>query len=106
MCARPGCQGPAAAWLTYAYGDSQVWLDDHSDGGGDRWPLCASHAERLKVPRGWSQVDRRTGPGDGRSFAAAQAQAQAQAKEKAQLKGNAPEQDGPIIRRPPRALAS
>jgi hypothetical protein len=61
VCARPGCQGAAAAWLTYAYGTSQVWLDDHSDDSGDRWALCAPHAERLKVPKGWSQVDRRTG---------------------------------------------
>jgi hypothetical protein len=65
VCARPGCQGPAAAWLTYAYGTRQVWLDDpgHRPGqvDGDRWALCAGHAARLKVPQGWSQVDRRTG---------------------------------------------
>jgi hypothetical protein len=63
VCARPGCQAPAAAWLTYAYQTRQVWLDDASDGGGDRWPMCAGHAARLKVPQGWSQVDRRTGEG-------------------------------------------
>lgn len=59
MCARPGCQGPAAAWLTYAYQSRQVWLDDRIDEAGDRWALCAAHAARLKVPQGWSQVDRR-----------------------------------------------
>jgi len=71
VCARPGCQGPAAAWLTYAYGSSQVWLDDDQEQDGDRWALCAAHAERLKVPKGWSQVDRRTGRPDGRVRSAA-----------------------------------
>ncbi|HLI25268.1 MAG TPA: DUF3499 family protein [Acidimicrobiales bacterium] len=65
VCARPGCQAPAAAWLTYAYTTRQVWLDDpgslSAPAAGDRWALCAPHASRLTVPAGWSQVDRRTG---------------------------------------------
>ncbi|HET9071135.1 MAG TPA: DUF3499 family protein [Acidimicrobiales bacterium] len=62
-CARPGCQGSAVAWLTYDYGAQQVWLDDRPGPAGDQWGLCQGHAARLRVPRGWSQVDRRTGAG-------------------------------------------
>jgi hypothetical protein len=56
--------------LTYAYGSSQVWLDDDQEQDGDRWALCSAHAERLKVPKGWSQVDRRTGRPDARARSA------------------------------------
>jgi len=60
FCARPGCQGPVAAWLTYDYGRQRVWLDDVPDAdGGDHWALCGAHAARLRAPQGWSQVDRR-----------------------------------------------
>ena len=60
-CARPACNGPIAAWLTYDYAGQQVWLDDaDSTGGGNRWALCARHAERLAAPRGWTVLDRRT----------------------------------------------
>ncbi|MHB1535090.1 MAG: DUF3499 family protein [Acidimicrobiales bacterium] len=63
VCARPGCQGPTAAWLTYDYAARRVWLDDAPGAaGGDHWALCAAHAGRLRVPRGWAQVDRRVGP--------------------------------------------
>ena len=60
LCARPGCQGPTAAWLTYDYADRRVWLDDAPDDeAGDQWALCSGHAGRLRVPQGWTQVDRR-----------------------------------------------
>ena len=36
-----------------------VWLDDRASGDGDQWGLCSSHAGRLRVPNGWSAVDRR-----------------------------------------------
>jgi Protein of unknown function (DUF3499) len=59
-CARPGCGGGVAAWLTYAYDVRTVWLDDpDSDGDGSRLALCQAHADRLGVPRGWSRRDRR-----------------------------------------------
>jgi hypothetical protein len=61
VCARPGCQGPAAAWLTYDYDARRVWLDDGASDGGDRWALCGAHAARLRAPQGWSQIDRRVG---------------------------------------------
>jgi hypothetical protein len=46
--------------LTYDYGASTVWVDDISASGeGDRWLLCANHAERLRAPVGWTHLDRR-----------------------------------------------
>ena len=59
MCARPGCQGQTAAWLTYDYAGQQVWLDDVPLPEGDQWALCSGHATRLRAPLGWTQVDRR-----------------------------------------------
>jgi len=62
FCARPGCQGAVAAWLTYDYAGRRVWLDDRPGAeGGDHWALCAAHAGRLRAPQGWVQVDRRVG---------------------------------------------
>ena len=64
-CARPGCPGRAVAWLTYDYGARQVWLDDRPGPGGDHWGLCQGHAGRLRVPKGWSEQDRRAGSAGG-----------------------------------------
>lgn len=62
VCARPGCQGEATAWLTYDYGGQQVWLDGEPGlKDGDRWGLCSAHAGRLSSPRGWALIDRRLG---------------------------------------------
>jgi hypothetical protein len=61
LCARPGCQGPTVAWLTYDYAGQRVWLDDARSEAGDQWGLCGSHAGRLRPPQGWSMVDRRLG---------------------------------------------
>lgn len=61
-CARPGCRGEAASWLTYDYAGQRVWLDGEPDlTGGDQWGLCDDHASRLRSPRGWSLIDRRLG---------------------------------------------
>jgi hypothetical protein len=63
LCARPGCNGSVAAWLTYDYGGQQVWLDEtHTPDQGNYWALCDKHAGRLRVPRGWAFQDRRRGP--------------------------------------------
>jgi hypothetical protein len=65
LCARPGCQGSTAAWLTYDYAGQRVWLDDApSEAGGDQWALCSGHAGRLRAPQGWTQVDRRVAKPD------------------------------------------
>ena len=58
-CARPGCGGAAAAWLTYDYASRTVWLDHPGDGPEGAWGMCATHAETLTVPVGWALTDRR-----------------------------------------------
>ncbi|MDQ4490310.1 DUF3499 domain-containing protein [Sinomonas sp. ASV486] len=53
-CSRSACRQAAVATLTYVYAESTAVLgplatyaEPHS------YDLCASHAERLTVPRGW-----------------------------------------------------
>jgi hypothetical protein len=65
-CSRPTCSGKPAAWLAYDYRARCAWIDDPVgdviEGPVDRssrWPLCTHHANTLRVPRGWSRVDRR-----------------------------------------------
>ncbi|WP_098469346.1 DUF3499 domain-containing protein [Serinibacter salmoneus] len=57
QCTRATCVNPAVATLTYVYADSTAVLgplathaEPHS------YDLCAEHAERLTVPRGWDVV--------------------------------------------------
>jgi Protein of unknown function (DUF3499) len=54
QCSRSACQRSAIATLTYVYADSTAVLgplatyaEPHS------YDLCADHAQRLTVPRGW-----------------------------------------------------
>ncbi|MFT3661587.1 MAG: DUF3499 domain-containing protein [Gordonia sp. (in: high G+C Gram-positive bacteria)] len=54
QCCRPGCSRLAVATLTFVYAESTavigpiVGVDEpHS------WDLCAEHAGRITVPRGW-----------------------------------------------------
>jgi hypothetical protein len=56
-CSRAACSGPAVATLTYAYAESTAVLgplapfpEPHT------YDLCATHANRLTVPRGWAVV--------------------------------------------------
>jgi hypothetical protein len=59
-CARPGCGGVAVATLSYAYGESVVWLDDlAAEGHPMIHDLCSLHAASVRVPRGWHLSDRR-----------------------------------------------
>lgn len=69
-CSRPTCVGEPAAWLAYDYEARCAWLDDEPEPASGvlyRWPLCADHADTLRVPRGWFSVDRRAprAPGAG-----------------------------------------
>ena len=58
-CAR--CGSPAASMMTFAYGDSAVWLDDLAEVVEPYgYPLCANHADRMTPPHGWTLTDRRT----------------------------------------------
>lgn len=56
-CSKTGCPRPAVATLTYVYADRAVVLgrlatyaEPHA------YDLCAGHAVRLTVPRGWDVV--------------------------------------------------
>lgn len=57
LCSRTACHHTAVATLTYAYADSTAVLGPLSHvripGAFD---LCAIHAERTSVPRGWDVV--------------------------------------------------
>lgn len=59
-CCKPGCGGPTAARLTYDHQGATAWVDNPGGDGG--WPLCGTHADRLRVPTGWTMVDRRRRP--------------------------------------------
>jgi hypothetical protein len=56
-CSRPACKQVAVYTLTYVYRDSTAvlgplaaYVEPHC------YDLCASHADRLTVPRGWDVV--------------------------------------------------
>jgi hypothetical protein len=56
-CSRAACSAAAVATLTYAYAESTAVLgplapypEPHT------YDLCATHANRLTVPRGWAVV--------------------------------------------------
>jgi hypothetical protein len=56
-CSRPACKHPAVYTLTYVYRDSTAvlgplaaYVEPHC------YDLCAGHASRLTVPRGWEVV--------------------------------------------------
>lgn len=56
-CSRVGCTEGAVATLTYVYSDSTAVLGPlatHAE--PHTYDLCATHAERLTVPRGWDVV--------------------------------------------------
>jgi len=58
-CAR--CGSPAGTFMSFAYVDRAVWLDDliiRDDAHG--YALCADHADRMTPPLGWTLTDRRT----------------------------------------------
>ena len=62
-CARPLCGAEASATLTYDYGNASVRIDPASSTGHPMdHDLCAEHADRLVVPRGWELEDRRQPP--------------------------------------------
>ena len=57
MCSRPACKQVALFTLTYVYRDSTAvlgplaaYVEPHC------YDLCAAHADRLTVPRGWDVV--------------------------------------------------
>ena len=60
-CKKTGCPAPATATLSFEYGSRTAWLGDLTpDPVPAHYDLCAEHAERFSVPRGWDRVDRRS----------------------------------------------
>jgi hypothetical protein len=60
LCARPDCGALATATLHYQYANRTVWLDDLAvEAEPSGYDLCPRHADRLKVPVGWTTQDRR-----------------------------------------------
>ena len=54
QCSRSACQRSAIATLTYVYADSTAVLGPLATYAEPHcYDLCADHAERLTVPRGW-----------------------------------------------------
>lgn len=65
LCVRPTCASRAEAGLGYDYAERMVWLEDlsvHAPVPG-AWFVCGAHADSLRVPQGWSLVDRRAAAG-------------------------------------------
>lgn len=59
-CARPDCHQVATTTLAYEYETSTVWLASlSSEPHPMTHDLCAAHADRMSVPRGWQLRDRR-----------------------------------------------
>ena len=59
-CARPGCNQPAIATLTYDYGNRVAWIDRLSaEDHPMTHDLCERHAASMSVPKGWRLEDRR-----------------------------------------------
>lgn len=64
-CSRPACKQVALYTLTYVYRDSTAvlgplatYVEPHC------YDLCAAHADRLTVPRGWEVVRLPAGPAE------------------------------------------
>lgn len=58
-CSRPGCSRVPAATLVYDYAGRVVVLDALAPSHPMQYDLCATHADRLSVPNGWTLIDRR-----------------------------------------------
>lgn len=57
QCSKSGCTGPAVGTLTYVYRDSTAVLGPLATYAEPHtYDLCARHAGRLTVPRGWEVV--------------------------------------------------
>jgi len=58
------CAARAEAYLVYDYAERTVWLDELGPRAAEPgvWPVCGAHADSLRVPQGWTLVDRRPAP--------------------------------------------
>jgi hypothetical protein len=59
-CAKPACSVTSTATLTYDYAGQVAELEPlHHEAHPMRYDLCSDHADALRVPMGWTLVDRR-----------------------------------------------
>ncbi|MGD0374937.1 MAG: DUF3499 domain-containing protein [Streptosporangiaceae bacterium] len=64
-CSRPACKQAALYTLTYVYRDSTAVLGPLATYQEPHcYDLCAAHADRLTVPRGWDVVRLPAGPAE------------------------------------------
>lgn len=56
QCSRTACTRAATATLTYSYAESTAVVGPLAPASGGH-DLCADHAARLSVPRGWEVID-------------------------------------------------
>lgn len=62
-CSKPGCSRVGVAVLGYDYSQKLASLEDPAPAvSPHNYVLCASCAERLAPPRGWTLEDRRSEP--------------------------------------------
>ena len=62
ICAKPGCDRPAVATLSYNYAESVVWVEHLAPEAHPMvHDLCGEHADHLRVPVGWDRRDARGG---------------------------------------------
>jgi hypothetical protein len=63
QCERPGCAQPAAVEYIIDPQSLLLTLSNYAPLGGERRSaLCATHGDRMSVPKGWSIDDRREDP--------------------------------------------
>ncbi|TVR19834.1 MAG: DUF3499 family protein [Nitriliruptor sp.] len=59
-CARPACEAPAVATLSFSYAERQVDLAPLGERQEPQtYDLCTAHAARTRPPHGWQLRDRR-----------------------------------------------
>lgn len=58
-CSRNGCQRPGEATLVYDYAAGVATLGPLAAPHPMQYDVCAFHADRLSVPRGWVLDDQR-----------------------------------------------
>lgn len=99
-CSKNGCEGPAAATLTYSYQDSTIvvgpislYAEPHT------YDLCAPHADSVSAPRGWEVLRlnyKSEGPKDPQDDGDLLALADAVKKAQDQPAPEEPQQRGPL----------
>ena len=64
LCSKPSCTRPGAVVLAYDYAERKAIIEDPTQGelSPHVYILCTKCAEKLRPPKGWELVDRRSEP--------------------------------------------